>query len=185
MDEYREPRWITFLGPSGTGKTHLARRLWEIANPCFDWSHQAFIHKPVYWPKFVQDLRGGKAFEWRTDMQSWPVLFVDDIAAERDSTGFASDELNTLVGARMGKWTILTANLTIEQISGIDDRIASRIVRDRNMLVRCETKDYAQRPKTPASEAPPRVEQKQDQRTIDEIREKGCAMLRKFVEENV
>lgn len=147
LDEMRAPRWITFLGSSGCGKTHCARALWYYAKNLFDWMECRYVHMPIYWPKFIQELRAGDSYERRTDMHQWPVLFLDDIGAERDTSGYATEELNTLLGARIGKWTILTANLTINQFAGVDERMASRIIRDNNIVAQVKCQDYALRPK--------------------------------------
>lgn len=163
------PRWITFLGASGCGKTHLARKLWKIARRTFDWQYCAYPEHEVYWPTFIQQLKSGKAYELRSDMQKWPLLFLDDIGAERDASGFSSDELNALAGARMGKWTILTANLDFTAIKAIDERIASRIVRDNNIVVQVNTKDYSLRPKPKPAEIISPNEPPQPMRTVAEL----------------
>ena len=75
----------------------------------------------------------------------WPVLFLDDIGAERDTTGFASEQLNTLIGARSDRWTILTSNLSLENLGSIDPRIADRIIRRPNIFVEVNTKSHSLR----------------------------------------
>jgi len=58
------------------------------------------------------------------------------------------DKLNTLAGARVGKWTALTGNLDLAAISKLDDRIASRIVREPgNLFIEMTTQDYGVRTK--------------------------------------
>lgn len=171
LEDGRAPRWITFLGSSGNGKTHCARKLWKIGRRTFDWQYCAYPEHEVYWPTFIQGLRSGKFFELRTDMQQWPLLFLDDIGAERDTTGFASDELNALVGARMGKWTILTGNVDFKAVKAIDERIASRIVRDNNIVVQVNTKDYSLRPKPKVVEQRPPSEPEQPRKTLAELAE--------------
>lgn len=140
-----EGRWLSLTGRSGTGKTHCAKRMWEWAYKRFDWSEKRFQPRAIFWPDFVQRLRAGERYDIRTDMKTWPVLFLDDIGAERDPSGFASEELNTLLGCRVGRWTIITSNTDIEGLRAIDQRIASRIVRDKNICVGVNTMDYAER----------------------------------------
>jgi DNA replication protein DnaC len=141
------PRWISFLGDSGTGKTHLGSRCFNFLWRRTNWRACSYIGHVVYWPDFVQRLRSGESFGKRDDMKRWPVLMLDDIGAERDTTGFASEELNTLLGCRGDKWTILTANVTLQKLAQIDQRIASRVVRGKNIAVQCNTCDYALRAK--------------------------------------
>ena len=139
------PRWISLLGRSGTGKTHCAEKLWRWASVRADFNKAEYHPHAVLWPVFVQELRAGKAFEKRTDMQTWPVLFLDDIGAERDPTGFAAEELQAMLARRLGKWTIITSNRTIEKLAEVDERIASRLIRGSNICVGVKAPDYATR----------------------------------------
>ena len=70
------------------------------------------------------------------------LLFVDDIGAEKDTTGFVKGKLCELLSRRLGKWTLLTSNLTLTDMGeNYDNRISSRIIRDDNMFVRLYWKD--------------------------------------------
>lgn len=141
----QHPRWLTLLGNSGTGKTHCAGRAWTYLKKNIIWDKNDYTPGKIYWPEFVSDLRSGNAFEKLRDMVSWPALFLDDIGAERDTTGFASEQLNMLLGRRMDKWTILTSNLSLENLGQIDPRIADRVIRPPNIFCDIETKSYAVR----------------------------------------
>jgi len=140
-----EPRWLTILGNSGTGKTHVASAAWDYMQKRSDWSEQTFIHSRVYWPSLVASMRGGVGYEHVIEMYKWPVLFLDDICAERDTTGFAGEQLNTLLGCRMGKWTIITSNLLLNQIGETEPRLADRMIRKPNLLAEVKTTSYALR----------------------------------------
>jgi DNA replication protein DnaC len=139
------PRWLAILGSSGTGKTHCARRLWRHLSNRKDWTGANYFHSEIYWPEFVGQLRSGNAFERYRDMMKWPVLFLDDIGAERDTSGFASEQLSTLIGCREGRWTILTSNLTLGQLGAIDPRISDRIIRQPNIFIEIKTKSHSLR----------------------------------------
>lgn len=139
------PRWITILGVTGTGKTHCARRLWNHLAARLDWRKAAFNHSEIYWPRFVSELRSGEVFEKFRDMWTWPVVMVDDIGADRDTTGFATEQLNTLLGVRVDRWTIITSNLTLGQLSEVEPRIADRIIRRPNIFLEVKTKSHALR----------------------------------------
>jgi len=145
--QHRPARWLSYLGRSGTGKTYLAKRLFRFASTHTDWSRCAYLPRYIYWPEFVQQLRDpeSNAKGMRNDMGNWPVLLLDDCGAERDTTGFAQEELNTLLGRRVGKWTLFTSNLTPEGIAKVDERIRERLVRDDNIAVVVNTVAYSTR----------------------------------------
>lgn len=143
-----KPSWLSILGTSGTGKTHCAKRIWDFMWDRFSWSDFEFITRPIYWPALIRDLRGGLRYGELTELSRWPVLMLDDIGAERDTTGFACEQLNTLLGCRVGKWTIITSNLHIEQLAAIDPRISDRIIREPgNQCVDLDCDSYALRSK--------------------------------------
>lgn len=146
MRAQQAPRWLALIGASGTGKTHCARKLWQYARPRFSEVELSYIPHIIYWPDFIQKLRGGEGFAKREDMKRWPVLCLDDIGAERDPSGYAQEELNTLLGCRMNRWTILTSNLTIAALQAIDQRITSRLIRGHNICIGINTTDYSLRP---------------------------------------
>lgn len=139
------PRWITILGNTGTGKTHCARRLWNHLSARLDWRTCDFNHREIYWPKLVSELRSGDAFENFRDLWKWPVLFLDDICAERDTTGFTSEQLNTLLGCRENKWTIITSNKLLHQIAELEPRLADRMIRAPNIFIEVNTKSHSLR----------------------------------------
>lgn len=139
------PRWLTLLGSNGVGKTYLAKYLWDLLVPECKWDRCVYSHYFVYWPALLNKLRNGECYAVRDDMQRWPLLALDDIGAERDPSGFAAETLNTLLGCRTGRWTIITSNLTMKQFADIDGRIASRLIRDKSIVVELKTKDYALR----------------------------------------
>ena len=143
------PAWISFLGVTGVGKSHCAKRLWEYAKNRSDWSNSAFLPEVIYWPAFVSDLKGGAAFDRIKDMRNWPVLLLDDVGADRDTTGFATEQLNQLLGCRENKWTILTSNLTLENLASSEPRIADRIIRPPNRFIQVNTESYACRMRMP------------------------------------
>jgi hypothetical protein len=52
-----------------------------------------------------------------------------------------------LLGMRVGKWTVITSNLLLKALSKVDDRIASRMFRERgNLVIEIQaTKDFGER----------------------------------------
>jgi DNA replication protein DnaC len=138
----QKPRWLTILGSTGTGKTHCAKRVWDHLKRRVEWGNSVYSHRVIYWPSFVSELRSGDAYDKLRDMMKWPVLFLDDICAERDTTGFASEQLNTLIGCRTGRWTIITSNLMLDQVASVEPRMADRMIRQPNMVVELDVESY-------------------------------------------
>ena len=136
------PRWLTFLGRSGTGKTYLARGLakWCEERYAVGWS------KFKHWPTLLGKLRGGSldASEAITDLSAFKLLVVDEIGMGADVRDYGLDCLLRLMEGRKRGWTVFTSNLTLKQLAAIDERIASRLLR-MGAVVECNTKDYALR----------------------------------------
>lgn len=145
FEQHQAPRWLSLVGASGTGKTHCAKRLWKWAKARSDFNRTAYVPMMIYWPDFVDELRGGDAYDRFNDLKKWPVLFLDDIGAERDPSGFAAEKLNTLLGCRMDQWTLLTSNKDFDALAAVDGRISSRLIRDHNICVGIKTKDFSTR----------------------------------------
>lgn len=145
----QRPRWLSLIGRSGTGKTHCANRVWNWLCSHHGAKNYAegvkFVPQIIHWPSFVMDLRSGHEYERISDMRKWPFLVIDEIGAERDTTGFASEHLSTLLSCRVGRWTIITSNLTMSQFESLDVRIASRMGRDCGIIAEINTVDYSLR----------------------------------------
>ncbi|HYE29941.1 MAG TPA: DnaA/Hda family protein [Methylomirabilota bacterium] len=144
------PRWLVMLGKSGTGKTHLAKRIRDY------WEHVAkwYVHPTTGanlvrsgmfkdWARTVNDLRNG-SYGLLEDMINADFLVVDDIAAEH-STEFSIEKLMRLFNERLGKWTVITANIPVAGIAKMDARMASRLYRGGNVVVEFNTQDYGLR----------------------------------------
>lgn len=157
IEAHTEPRsWLTLMGPSGVGKTHCARALWRHLEGIFDFSKTEYIARLVYWPALISDASSPSqtdrenAHRQIRDLARWPLLVLDDVGAEFDSTGRPTSYLNTLLNQRVGKWTIITSNLDLEQLAKLDPRIADRIIREpNNEYVVIKTASHALRNQTP------------------------------------
>lgn len=135
-----EPRWLTFWGRSGTGKTMLARILYG--------KHPGKAHW-LDWVKFCrlfQQQDASIANRIHRAIES-PLLVVDDIGAEHLTPGTVG-QLHGLLQSRLGKWTVITSNLSPESWEEKDARIGSRLIRGLNRHVSCQTLDFSTRPQT-------------------------------------
>lgn len=141
------PHWLVILGHSGTGKTHCAKQLWWWILEARPYNPMSANYLPrlIHWPTLVQQQLREQCFGEYHDMMRWPYLILDDIGAERDGTGFATEQLTTLLTQREGHWTVVTSNLMVDQWSKIDHRIADRLIRGGNRVVEVTAKSYSQR----------------------------------------
>jgi DNA replication protein DnaC len=149
-----EPRWLSLLGTSGAGKSHLSAWILRFFQ-CRVQRH--FIHGKA---GYVLSERTASYRDWRRcsarfKNQEWDLVdaicedwlcVLDDIGAEHDPNSFAASKLDEICNRRLGKWTVITSNLQLEQISAqMDPRIASRLLRGGNVVVGIDTEDYALR----------------------------------------
>ncbi len=149
----KSPRWISLLGSSGTGKTHLAVKVYDYfrknhkvyqgrADPAYDIivskCHDIGFYKSSH---IACSLRNGD-YSVMTELKNAHFVVIDDFAGEMDSQ-FMSSKWFEIFDLRMGKWTVITANHVLQNISEqMDSRIASRLIRDNNQVIDCCTNDY-------------------------------------------
>lgn len=147
------PRWLSFLGRAGTGKTHLTKRISRYFRRNMEgrlipgqnpeetqWRMRGGF---VSWRKVADDLRDGDASMLRDLADDWFVA-IDDIGAEyRSKSDYVASKLDELLDSRLGKWTVLTANLGLEQIGEfLDVRIASRLLRGGSEVIDVDVPDW-------------------------------------------
>lgn len=147
-----KPRWLSLLGPSETGKTHLARCLYDF------WREHGEDRR-VPMPEGGSELhtrtgrivRFGEVLDavlghqkqpgWIRTIMEADFLVIDDIGTEND-TAASKDILYRLLDARTGSglkppmWTVLTSNLLLEDITTrYDARLSSRMRRHGSTIV--------------------------------------------------
>lgn len=141
------PHWLSLVGKSGTGKTHLAKGLRAYAEFSQLRNHPTLTNgvRFVYWPKALDAIRGGD-YGLADTIAQLNFVVLDDIGAERDPSGFAADKLSRILGERANKWTVITSNLSLAEIGErIDVRVVSRLIRGSNVVVESNAMDYALR----------------------------------------
>ncbi|WP_395753791.1 hypothetical protein [Prosthecobacter sp.] len=141
----REPprRWLSLLGPSGVGKTHVlkqamkclesaaARGVWKIPTLTGHRGPQMAHLIPAV---DLHDFRAAR------DYAKYDVIYIEDIGSgatlDKGAGAVTSSRIAELLQLRSGKWTLLDANLYRREIEAqIDGRIASRLKRDGSWMV--------------------------------------------------
>lgn len=151
MSAGKRPRWLSLLGSSGAGKTHLAKRICAAFRMGPGWFVEprtgATLIRPggfASWRMTVNDLRNGNYGRFRDLCDFW-FIGLDDIGVEQ-KTDFITSKLDELCDARLDKWTVLTGNLSLEQIHDrLSARIASRLLRNGSVVVDVDVPDFSLR----------------------------------------
>lgn len=161
MWNMQTPRCLSLLGPSGTGKSMLARLVSAffqryMAGIKVDQSESD--HGQIWrcqggfvdWGESLRDMCDTKDFSRMGAFKSHYFLVLDDIMAEHQKMKeLSASKLFEILNARHGRrWTIVTANISLNNISEqLDPRISSRLIRDGNVVVELpeSTPDYAMR----------------------------------------
>lgn len=137
MSAESPPYWLSLLGNSGAGKTFLVKQMgltiypwYEVAN----WARTQEKTKAGYdRPPVEKFLELAQA--------KYPVV-LDDIGSEY-VTDFTKCKLLEFLNRREDKWTIITANMSLEQISKeLDPRIASRMLRHDSVVIEVDVPDF-------------------------------------------
>lgn len=150
MRDGARARWLTLLGSSGAGKTYLARRIHQWAQSHFRVSTDdatGDIRYPatwIHWPETVKCLLNG-GYRALEESVSDHLVVVDEIGAARDTTGFLNDQLANYLCRRVNRWTVITSNRTMKEITEIDVRLASRMIRDGSQVLQVNVPDFALR----------------------------------------
>lgn len=154
MKNGSKPRWLSLVGTSGAGKTYLAKRVWKwfSESPMNKVESRNNGNQIVYpgqfchWPDFADDLKANIGYGRLEDLKTEKFVVLDDVGQNRDASGHVTDKLSVLLSCRVNKWTIITANLGLEEIANkLDTRIASRMVRDGSIVVDVDVADYSLR----------------------------------------
>lgn len=144
------PRWLSLVGTSGVGKTHLAKRITRFfsryASYYIETKTGATLSRRggfISFRRVANDLRSGDYSVVR-DLCDDFFVCLDDIGSEH-GTQFMTSKLDEIADARVGKWTVLTANLSLEKISEMETRIASRMLRGGSVVIDVDTIDFSLR----------------------------------------
>lgn len=137
------PRWLSLLGPSGVGKTHILKQAMSSLRRAHSrgaWS----IRTPTGWrgPQMAHIIPAEDLNDYRAprDYAKYDVIYIEDIGSGGDmgkgSGNVLRSRISELLQLRSGKWTMLCANLYRGEIEAqLDGRIASRLKRDGSTCI--------------------------------------------------
>lgn len=158
----REPRWLSLLGTSGAGKTMLAQIIWhwfrDTRHAMINWPATERTRTPetphgqiirhrggfINWGNAINNRMLKGEYDFLEDMRGYSFFAIDDIASEYERhRELSASKLYNVLESRLKKWTIITANLSLEQIgSKLDARIASRMIRGHSTVVDVDVVDW-------------------------------------------
>ncbi len=153
MKAGQPPYWLTLLGGSGIGKTHLAKQIfnWHLRSGLFrdgtvdrhGLSEVEYAREWCWWPDLAGMLKGNEGYALVRDMASARFAVIDEIGAELDKSGHVTNCLSNALCARVGKWTIITSNKSLGDIQReLDPRVSSRMLREGSKVISVELEDY-------------------------------------------
>lgn len=148
-------RWLSLLGTSGAGKTMLAQIVTRaFRERCDGTLDESFVGTGevrrkkggfIRWKDAINRMLGGD-YEFLDDLRSRWFFVLDDIAAESDNDrvrSLSASKLYDVLESRLGKWTVITANRSLEFIGrSLDARIASRMLRGGSVVIDVDVKDF-------------------------------------------
>lgn len=148
---FTKPHWLTLTGRSGCGKTHLARKVFRqfMDQNRFELTYDPMANRVngntgqfCSWRRAAKEFVGGNFGLIDDLIEDWFVV-LDDIGTAHDPRGFLASALDQIIDGRRGKWTMITCNMPLREISAkIDTRVASRLLRDGGVVIECGAPDY-------------------------------------------
>lgn len=158
------PYSLALSGATGCGKTFLSEQLYRAARvhrdaATKDWPAQSGVYderrrRPFYrWideSTFARLIFDDRQYDLPEHVAHEWLVCYDDLGTKTFATAGTRESFNDalfrLANQRLGKWTIWSTNLSLEEISNrIDARLASRLIRDGNRFVTIKAGDYALR----------------------------------------
>jgi DNA replication protein DnaC len=157
VSPYERGGMLSLLGISGVGKTMLCDCVWSALR-VNKWGVSDAVPETVRGGSLVKfecrkfDMRKVsdklKSGDWSIveAIEEPPFVILDDVGADYDPNKIAASKVDRVLRSRIGKWTMLTSNLLLNDINlNLDARIASFIIRDENQFVEIKTIDYGRR----------------------------------------
>lgn len=133
-------RWITFLGPSGIGKTLLLKQCYRFLAK--NWSKLRISDERFKTPQIAHIIPAEDLTDYKAprDYAKYDLIYIEDIGSgsglDKGAGSVLRSRIAELLQLRTNKWTMLDSNLSRSSISTeLDGRIASRLKRDGSSLI--------------------------------------------------
>lgn len=140
---------LIIAGPSGTGKTHVARKLHDygVMIGIMAWTHGHWSEVPrttcMNWAEIVAELKDRQQ-SYLDEMMMADLLILDDVGAERDPWGIGKDTLCQVLTRRERRFTVITTNATADEWGEKwDRRIADRLFRNSDIIELSGVESYS------------------------------------------
>jgi DNA replication protein DnaC len=146
-------RWLTLSGPTEVGKTHLAKKTYQlIRDNEFELNHRfnyPYV-KYICWSEMIENLFKGNLK--KDTLQYCGLLVIEDFLSYRTwNTQWQEGSLDStyeILNLRLKKPTLIDTNKSHSEIMSLDPRIGSRLLREgskfyefpkdtKNFLSRC------------------------------------------------
>lgn len=143
------PHWLCLLGSVGTGKSHLARGILSNARGLWTFGEDPKLGTTLRremlwsdWRKVAKGIMAGQHDFSEALARAW-LAVIDDVGVSYDKSGYLADQLDSILCDRLGKWTVITSNLSFADVrEKLDSRIASRMIRGGSVICEMSTVDY-------------------------------------------
>lgn len=150
-----EAYWLVLCGPSGIGKTLLARLVYRFFNRYLDLlldEHRNRNENERYtrfgtmkrWPMAMKSAIEDANYGWVGDTGEAWLAVLDDIGSEyAKHRDLSTSLLFQILTQREHKFTVITSNLSVEDVSQkLDTRIGSRLLRHGSVVLDLRLPDW-------------------------------------------
>lgn len=138
LDNTTPRRWLSLLGPSGVGKTHLLKQAVRLLETKWRIKTKTGFRGP----NVAHLIPAADLTDWKAAQvyAAYDLIYIEDIGAGQSMDGgsgkVTASRIRELLQLRSNKWTLLDANLYRADIAAaLDGRIASRLKRDGSWMI--------------------------------------------------
>ena len=145
------PRWLSLLGTSGAGKTFLADLILAAVKR-HQLTRSTVIRGTgvslnadyrIRWEIALNRALDRREWGWLDDLCNAKFAVVDEVGGDLIPRTISAPKLAMLAERRVGKWSVLTGNVSMQTIKEqFDARISSRMLRGGSVVVDVDVVDF-------------------------------------------